>query len=142
MTDVVGVRDLWVYRLYPIENNFNYCSFFLDLNEAYHNLSRKSLYFNFPLLAECNEFGKLVLYPLYRRPAVYRLKFFEKVAISKVWLVLSIDDAFCDTNTLDRLGHKFEMLKDVKVFEPSPWIIKQFLTCLNQNLYTRLWLNT
>lgn len=31
-----------------------------------------------------------------------------------------MDDAFCDTYTLDRLGHRFEMLEDVKVFEPRP----------------------
>lgn len=44
----------------------------------------------------------------------------EKVAISKKFLVVSINDASYDTNTLGRLGHMFEMLEDVnKVFDPG-----------------------
>lgn len=42
----------------------------------------------------------------------------EQVAISKELLVLSTNDASYDTNTLGRLGYMFEMLDDIKVFDP------------------------
>lgn len=65
----------------------------------------------------------------------------EKVAISKELLVLSMKDASYDRNTLGRLGHIFEMLEDIKVFDPGLYFcIRSYIYVNTVLAFNRAWL--